>query len=86
MKPNLRRCLICRKIGEKTEFYRVVRLPSGVIQLDKGMGRSAYLCPTGDCLHLAKKKDRLARSLKTQIPPEIYQALQQLQPQPKKSP
>jgi uncharacterized protein len=87
MKPNLRRCLSCRKIGEKSEFWRVVRLPSSVVQLDQGMGRSAYLCPTANCLHIAQKKDRLGRSLKAQVPPTIYQALQQrLSDQPVKSP
>lgn len=78
MQPNIRRCLCCRRLGPKSEFWRVVRLhPSKAIQLDQGMGRSAYLCPTATCLQAAQRKDRLGRSLKTPVPDEIYQALWQ---------
>ena len=45
------------------------------IQLDHGMGRSAYLCKKLECLQLAQKKNRLGRSLRTQIPPEIFDLL-----------
>jgi predicted RNA-binding protein YlxR (DUF448 family) len=45
------------------------------IQLDDGMGRSAYLCKNLDCLQLAQKKNRLGRSLRTPIPPEIFDIL-----------
>jgi uncharacterized protein len=78
MLPNYRRCLSCRKVGPKVDFWRVVRVyPSGEVQLDQGMGRSAYLCRTSSCLQLAQKKNRLGRSLKSQIPDSIYQELQQ---------
>ncbi|WP_055075296.1 YlxR family protein [Pseudanabaena sp. 'Roaring Creek'] len=45
------------------------------IQLDQGMGRSAYLCQKIDCLQIAQKKNRLGRSLRTHIPPEIFDIL-----------
>jgi hypothetical protein len=45
------------------------------IQLDQGMGRSAYLCQNLDCLQIAQKKNRLGRSLRTYIPPEIFDIL-----------
>jgi len=45
------------------------------IQLDHGMGRSAYVCQKLECLQLAQKKNRLGRSLRTQIPPEIFDIL-----------
>jgi uncharacterized protein len=74
MKPNIRKCLSCQKVGDKQEFWRVVRI-TGEIKLDSGMGRSAYICPTSACLHLAQKKNRLGRSLRTKIPPEIFEIL-----------
>jgi hypothetical protein len=78
MQPNYRRCISCRKIAPKAEFLRVVRLhPSRQIGLDTGMGRSAYLCPTQNCVQAAQKKDRLSRVLKAPVPPEIYLSLQQ---------
>lgn len=45
------------------------------VQLDCGMGRSAYLCKSLECLQLAQKKNRLGRSLRTQIPVEILETL-----------
>ncbi len=78
MKPNYRRCISCRKVGSKDEFWRIVRVfPSGKVQLDEGMGRSAYICPQPCCLHAAKKKTRLGRSLHASVPETLYQSLLQ---------
>lgn len=76
MKPNYRRCLACRKIAPKESFWRIVRVhPSQTIQLDWGMGRSAYLCPEATCLKGARQKNKLGRSLKAAVPEKIYQSL-----------
>ena len=79
MKPNYRRCISCNRIGLKSEFWRIVRVNgSGQLQLDRGMGRSAYICPQASCLQLAQKKNRLGRSLRVKaIPEEMYQTLWQ---------
>ena len=78
MEKNHRRCICCRKTAHKSEFWRIVRCHAdGSVQLDEGMGRSAYLCPTEECLKLAQKKKRIGRSLKTQVSDSIYQALEQ---------
>jgi predicted RNA-binding protein YlxR (DUF448 family) len=61
-------------VGLKQEFWRVVRV-DGVIKLDDGMGRSAYICPNLQCLEKAQKKNRLGRSLRIAINPEIYETL-----------
>jgi len=78
MKPNCRRCISCRKVALKQEFWRIVRIyPSGQLQLDQGMGRSAYLCPQSSCLQAAQKKNRLGRSLHKSVPEALYQTLWQ---------
>jgi uncharacterized protein len=78
MEPNYRRCISCRKVALKPEFWRVVRLyPDRTIALDQGSGRSVYLCPTLSCLQAAQKKDRLSRALKASVPIELYQTLRQ---------
>jgi uncharacterized protein len=78
MLPNHRRCISCRKVAPKPEFWRIVRLhPSQAVGLDEGMGRSAYLCPETQCLQAAQKKNRLGRSLKVAVPEQIYQNLWQ---------
>lgn len=74
---NHRLCLSCRKTAHRDMFWRVVRtFPEKRIQLDTGMGRSAYLCPQASCLGAAQKKNRLGRILRAPIPSEIYQALE----------
>jgi uncharacterized protein len=75
---NYRRCISCRLFAPKEFFWRIVRLyPSGQVQLDQGMGRSAYICPQPSCLGLARQKNRLGRALKAPVPETIYTTLQE---------
>lgn len=76
MEPNYRRCITCRKLAPKQAFWRLVRThPSGKVELDQGIGRSAYLCPQEGCLQAAQKRNRLGRALKARIPEQVYQTL-----------
>jgi predicted RNA-binding protein YlxR (DUF448 family) len=73
----------------RDNFWRVVRVPiasspdpltestpkSFRLQLDDGMGRSAYVCKKLECLQIAQKKNRLGRSLRTPVSPEIFDIL-----------
>jgi predicted RNA-binding protein YlxR (DUF448 family) len=78
MAQNYRRCVSCRRVAPKAEFWRVVRVyPDRRVTVDTGAGRSAYLCPQADCLRLAQKKNRLGRALKVQVPDPIFQQLWQ---------
>ncbi|MEN9205183.1 MAG: YlxR family protein [Thermostichales cyanobacterium DRC_bins_46] len=86
MTPNLpspnpdpqRRCVSCRGLFPRSQLWRVVRLAGGRgIQLDQGMGRSAYLCQRWDCLRQARRKQRLSHALKTAVPPQVYDELEQ---------
>lgn len=74
---NYRRCISCRRVGHKKSFWRVVRLASNQIQLDEGMGRSAYLCPNLECWTVAKSKNRLQSSLRTKVDDRIYKSLEE---------
>jgi uncharacterized protein len=42
------------------------------------MGRSAYICRQYECLNVAQKKNKLGRSLRIPVAPEIYVALKAL--------
>jgi uncharacterized protein len=80
MTKDYRRCVSCRKVAPRKEFWRVVRChPSKEIKIDSGdnclQGRSAYLCPNDRCLAAAQKKNRLGRSLKAPVREDIYQQL-----------
>jgi hypothetical protein len=75
-----RRCVSCQSVAPRDRFWRVVRVPHAEpqqfhVQLDVGMGRSAYICQSLDCLQIAQKKNRLGRSLKMPIPKEILEIL-----------
>jgi uncharacterized protein len=77
---DIRRCVSCRKVALRSEFWRVVRChPSNQITIDLGdkfiEGRSVYLCPNAECLQLAHKKNRLGKSLKAPVGQDIYQDL-----------
>lgn len=77
MKPNYRRCVSCRRIAPKASFWRVVRDHSSrQVQLDQGMGRSAYLCRSADCLAIARRQKKLSRALKTPVPSSLYEVLE----------
>ncbi len=84
MPKDERRCISCRKLAPRSEFWRVVRChPSREIEIDRNpchriQGRSAYLCQTASCLQVAQKKNRLGRSLKAPVREDIYQQLQLL--------
>lgn len=87
MTPQHRRCISCGKVASKAAFWRVVRVhPSHQLQLDEGMGRSAYLCPRADCLKAAQKKNRLGRALRAKVPPSLYETLWQRLSSPADSP
>ena len=78
-----RRCVSCRKVAPKSEFWRVVKChPTKKVAIDLGntlmQGRSAYLCPTDSCWQSAKKKNRLSKSLKATVTDDIYRQLELL--------
>jgi hypothetical protein len=70
-----RRCVACRELLDRSRLWRVIRLASGGIALDRGMGRSAYLCPSPACLDEARRRKRLQRALRCPVPDAILDAL-----------
>lgn len=76
-KPQ-RQCVGCGQYKDKPDMIRVLRIDDNSIILDttgKKNGRGAYICKNPDCLGKAHKSKGLERSLKTQIPDEIYEQL-----------
>lgn len=76
-RPVLRQCVACRSQLDRRQLWRVIRLAGGAgIALDQGMGRSAYLCPERNCLEEARRRKRLQRALRCQVPESILAALE----------
>ena len=75
-----RMCAGCRQVKDKRELIRIVRTPLGEILIDptgKKPGRGVYLCPKMECLNLVNKSNRLEKSLKQPISPEIIESLKE---------
>lgn len=75
----MRQCTGCREMKNKKELLRVLRSAEGEILLDdtgRKNGRGAYLCRDPECLQKARRSKGLERSLKIEIPEEIYERLE----------
>lgn len=75
-----RQCMGCNGRFPKGELIRVVRSPEGEISLDltgKKSGRGAYICKSAACLARARKNKRIERNLEVEIPPEIYDKMEE---------
>ena len=79
--PPTRTCSGCGAKTEKSKLVRVVRSPEGEISIDltgKKPGRGAYICPDPECLKKARKTKRISRSLKCEIPEELYSGMEEM--------
>lgn len=59
-------------------MLRVTRTPEGVVRLDlsgKAPGRGAYICVSEECFAVARKKDALAKALKTKVEETVYEEI-----------
>ncbi len=75
----LRKCLGCNEMIGKKGMLRIVRDKEGEVFLDptgKKNGRGAYICRDKKCFEAARKKRALEKSLKCQIPSEVYDRLE----------
>ena len=75
----VRMCVGCQEMKNKKEMIRVIKTPEGTCMLDatgKKKGRGAYVCPSEECLQLARKNKGLERSFKQAIPAEVYESLE----------
>ena len=76
-RPVLRRCVACRQLLDRSLLLRVIRDHKDGVLLDRGMGRSAYLCPTEACLDEARRRKRLNKALRCQVPDSVVEVLQE---------
>ncbi|MDO4170717.1 MAG: YlxR family protein [Lachnospiraceae bacterium] len=79
-KIPMRQCVGCHNMVSKKEMIRIIKTSEGEIMLDatgKKNGRGAYICKSAECLQKAIKNRSLERSLKVNIPSEIYDSLKE---------
>jgi len=73
-----RTCVGCREESPKRELLRIVKTPDGHVVVDssgKLPGRGAYVCLSEECIAAARKRDALAKALKTAIEESLYEEL-----------
>ena len=75
---EMRRCVACRQVRNKSELLRVVKTAAGEISIDnakKIFGRGAYICKSATCAATLKKRHGLDKSFKTKLPSELYEKI-----------
>ncbi len=74
-----RTCIACKQPRPKRELIRIVRTPSGHVELDptgKKSGRGAYLCARRSCWEPALRKGRLEHEFQLVLDPADRAALE----------
>lgn len=74
-----RRCAGCMQVKPQRDMLRIVKPRDGAVTIDPSghaEGRGVYICSAA-CVELAWKKKRLGRSLRCDVPFEIYEEIRQ---------
>jgi predicted RNA-binding protein YlxR (DUF448 family) len=69
-KTPTRTCIGCGEAKDKRDLVRLVRTPSGDVEVDpsgKTNGRGAYLCSRQECFETAASRARISAALKTSV-------------------
>ncbi len=77
---NERMCVACRSMKPKSTLIRVIKSGEDIF-LDlsgKANGRGAYICKNEECIKQAMKRKSLNRSLKCNVPEEVYSQIMEL--------
>ena len=69
--PVMRICISCRKTFDRKNLLKITKDYRRGIMLEKGMGRSAYICKSKMCYSDSKIKKKLQKSLRTFLKPEF---------------
>ncbi len=70
--PVMRLCIACRKTYDRENLLKITNDHQIGIILNKGMGRSAYICKTKKCYTHPKIKKKLQKALKMSFEPEFF--------------
>jgi len=79
-KIPMRRCIGCMESFPEKELCRIVKTKENEIFFDetgKKNGRGTYICKNIECFNKAIKSKMLAKSLETEIPEEVIEAIKE---------
>ena len=69
--PVLRVCISCRKTYDRKDLLKITKDHKQGIMLQKGMGRSAYICKSKKSCSDSNIKKKLQKALKTPLEPKF---------------
>ena len=69
--PVMRICISCRKTFDRKNLLKITKDHKKGIMLQKGIGRSAYICKSKKCYSDSKIKKKLQKALKTNLNPDF---------------
>ena len=69
----MRMCILCKKTYDRKDLFKITKDHKQGIMLQKGMGRSAYICKSKKCYSDSKIKKKLQKALKTFLEPEFIE-------------
>ncbi len=67
----MRVCISCRETYDRNYLIKITKDNNQGIMLQKGMGRSAYICKSKKCYSDSKIIKKLQKALKTSLEPEF---------------
>ena len=70
-KNVLRVCISCRKTFDRKNLLKITKDHEQGIMIQKGMGRSAYICKSKKCYSDSKIKKKIQKALKTFLEPKF---------------
>ena len=71
----MRRCISCRSVINRENLLKITKEHNSGISINKGFGRSAYVCKTDKCLKDTKLKKNLQKALKLSIEQTTYETI-----------
>ena len=71
----MRRCISCRVVQDRFKLLRFTNDFELGLMINKGIGRSAYVCKTKKCSKDPKFKKNLQKALKLTIDSKFYEII-----------
>ena len=70
--PVMRKCISCRTTFDRNNLIKITNDHKLGINLNQGMGRSAYICKSKKCYTDSKLKKKLQKALKISLKPDFF--------------
>ena len=70
--PVMRKCISCRITFDRNNLLKITKDHKLGVMLNKGMGRSAYICKSKKCYTDSKLQKKLQKALKSNLSSNFF--------------